>query len=120
MMAFLDHPFAVAGNGRTATTDGADHVRDLVEQVLFTVPGERVNRPEFGCGLLDLVFAGNDTVIETATQLTVQAALQRWLGDLLAVDDVRVESQDAVLRVTVSYQVRRTAERRVERFERVV
>lgn len=116
----LAYPLQFDRARRTATTDGGRHLRDLVEQVLFTVPGERVNRPDFGCGLLDLVFAGNGSVLETATQFTIQGALQRWLGELIAVDDVQVESDEAVLRVTVSYQLRHTAERRVERFERVV
>lgn len=115
----LAYPLQFGRAGRTATTDGPRHLRDLVEQVLFTGPGERVNRPDFGCGLLDLVFAGNSgSPLETATQFTIHGALQRWLGELIAVDDVQVDSDDAVLRVTISYQLRRTGERRVERFER--
>jgi phage baseplate assembly protein W len=116
----LAFPLQFDAGRRTAATDDARHVRDLVEQVLFTVPGERVNRPDFGCGLLDLVFAGNDAVLATASQFTVQGALQRWLGELIAVDDVAVENVEALLRITVSYQVRRSGERRVERFERGV
>jgi phage baseplate assembly protein W len=116
----LAHPLHFDRDRRTATTDETRHVRDLVEQVLFTVPGERVNRPEFGCALLDLVFAGVGDAIETATQFTVQAALQRWLGDLVTVDDVQVEVDDGVLRVTVGYQLRGDAARRVELFERAV
>jgi uncharacterized protein len=116
----LAFPLRFDTDHRTATTDPERHVRDLIEQVLFTVPGERVNRPEFGCGLLDLAFAGNDSVLETATQFTVQAALQRWLGDLVAVDDVRVDADDAVLRVAIGYRLRRTDEPRVAQFEREV
>jgi phage baseplate assembly protein W len=116
----IDHPFRVDARGRTALTDGDEHVRDLVEQVLFTSPGERVNRPDFGTGLLRLVFAPNGGELATATQLLVQGALQQWLGDVIQVERVDVEAEDATLRVTVEYVVRRTGERRADAFAREV
>ncbi len=112
----LDFPFAFDGRGRTASTAYEDHVRDLIEQVLFTSPGERVNRPTFGCGLLQLVFAPNSDALAAATQLTVQAALQQWLGDLIEVAAVEVENVDSTLRVTVSYALRRTGAVRTDVF----
>jgi len=112
----LDYPFAFDGRGRTAATGYEDHVRDLIEQVLFTTPGERVNRPTFGCGLLQLVFAPNSDTLAAATQLTVQAALQQWLGDLIDVDGVEVQNTDATLRVTVAYTLRRTGAGRSDTF----
>jgi phage baseplate assembly protein W len=111
-----DFPFAFDGRGRTAATGYEDHVRDMVEQVLFTSPGERVNRPTFGCGLLQLVFAPNSDTLAAATQLTVQAALQQWLADVIEVASVSVENTDATLRVTVVYSLRRTGELRSEVF----
>src|ERR1041385_8286916 len=104
----LDFPYQFDTRGRTATTDDDDHIRDLIEQVLFTSPGERVNRPTFGCGLNQLVFAPNSPELAAATPLLVQGALQQWLGDLIVVDAVQVESEDATLRVAISYVVRRT------------
>jgi uncharacterized protein len=104
----IDFPFAFDGRGRTASTGREDHVRDLIEQVLFTSPGERVNRPTFGCGLLQLVFAPNSDALAAATQLTVQAALQQWLGDRISVASVEVANVDSTLRVTVVYALRRT------------
>src|ERR1041385_7617155 len=104
----LDFPYQFDTRGRTATTDDDDHIRDLIEQVLFTSPGERVNRPTFGCGLNQLVFAPNSPELGAATQFLVQGALQQWLGDLIVVDSVQVESVDSTLRVTISYGVRRT------------
>jgi phage baseplate assembly protein W len=97
-------------------------VRDLVEQVLFTAPGERVNRPEFGSGLMRLLFDPAREELATATQLLVQGSLQRWLGDLIRVEDTRVEITDggAALRVTVAYSLVRTQERRVDTFAREV
>jgi len=114
----IDHPFHFDGRGRTAQTTTEDHIRDLIEQVLFTSPGERVNRPTFGSGVLQLVFAPNDDALAAATQVTVQGALQQWLGELILVEDVDVESEDAALRVQVRYIVRRTQERQVANFTR--
>jgi phage baseplate assembly protein W len=109
-------PLRVDGRGRTGRTGQDDHIRDLVEQVLFTTPGERVNRPTFGCGLLQLVFEPNSEPLALAVRATVQASLQQWLGELIAVDRVRVEPEESVLRVTVGYTVRRTQESRVDEF----
>lgn len=115
-MTNVDFPFRVDGRGRSGLTDQRDHIRDMVEQVLFTSPGERVNRPTFGCGLLQLVFQPNSEPLEMAVRATVQAALQHWLGDLISVDQVRVVAEDAVLQVTVGYTIRRTQESRVDQF----
>lgn len=111
---WVDFPFRIDGRGRTATTDEGDHIRDLVEQVLFTTPGERVNRPTFGCGLLQLVFEPNSEPLALAVQATVQASLQHWLGELIVVEQVKVETQDSLLRVTVGYTIRRTQQSRLE------
>lgn len=116
----FDFPFRINAQQRTATTGDDEHIRDLIEQVLFTSPGERVNRPDFGSGLLQLVFAGNSDELATATQFMVQGALQQWLGEVIQLEAVTVANQDAALRVTVRYIVRRTQERRVDRFEREV
>lgn len=112
-MADLDHPYHFDSRGRTATTDYADHVRDLIEQVLFTAPGERVNRPTFGSGLKQLVFAPASDELATATRFLVQGALQEWLGDLIQVDEVAVTAEDSTLRVRVDYTLRRTRQREV-------
>jgi len=98
--------------GRTAAADYDDHVRDMIEQLLFTSLGERVMRPDFGCGLLDLVFAPNSPELASALQLSVHAALQRWLGDVIDVGALDVASEDNVVRVHLSYTVRRTGTRR--------
>jgi phage baseplate assembly protein W len=116
----LDYPFRFDGRGRTAATTDDDHIRDMIEQVLFTMPGERVNRPTFGSGLLQLVFAPNSDALAAATQLSVQASLQQWLGDLILVQRVDVVNVDSRLEVTVEYVVRRTQEARVAQFSRAV
>ena len=116
----VDYPYHVDGRGRTALTGDADYVRDLIEGVLFTTPGERVNRPDFGSGLSQLVFAPNSDVLAGAVETSVQAALQRWLGDLVLVEAVEVTSDDATLAVTVRYVLRRTRQREVAHVTRAV
>ncbi len=110
-------PFRVDHRGRTAAADPEEHVRGLIEQLLFTAPGERVHRPDLGTGLRELVFAPNSAELASATQLLVQGALQQWLGELIQVDEVTVESEEATLRVTVRYLVRRNLEQREAHFE---
>ena len=114
-------PYRVDGRGRSAEAENDDaHLRDLIEQVLFTVPGERVNRPDFGCGLLQLVFAPNSVELAATLQVLVQGALQQWLGDLLRIDEVQAESLDAMLSVQVRYTVLRTQASRSASFTQKV
>lgn len=99
----LDYPFSVAGDGRAALTLGDDHVRDMIEQILFTAPGERVMLPDFGCGLLTLVFEPNSELLAATTELLVRTSLQRWLGDLIDVRTVTAAAVDSTLAVDVEY-----------------
>jgi Bacteriophage baseplate protein W len=104
----VDFPFHFDNRGRTAETDDDDHIRDMIEQFLFTNSGERVNRPDFGSGLLQLVFAPNSPELAATVQFTIQAGLQRWLSDVITVQKVEVTSEDSTLRVLVQYVVNRT------------
>jgi phage baseplate assembly protein W len=119
-MAYLAHPFHFDGRGRTACVSWDDHIRDLIEQVLFTAPGERVNRPTFGSGMLKLAFEPNSAALGTATRLAVQGALQQWLGDVIRVEEVRVDVSEATIGVTVQYSDVKTQQRRVAEFTRKV
>jgi phage baseplate assembly protein W len=112
----LDHPFHFDGRGRAATTEADDHVRDMIYQVLFTNPGERVNRPDFGCGLLQLVFEPNSDVLATATQFLVQGSLQRWLADVAQIEQVEVTNEDGKLIVVVVYTRLDTGQRQRDLF----
>jgi uncharacterized protein len=114
--AFVDHPFHFDAKGRTATTDADDHVRDMIFQVLFTNPGERVNRPDFGCGLLQLVFMPNSDALATSTQFMVQGSLQRWLADVIQVEQVLVTNEEERLVVDVAYVRLDNGQRRQDRF----
>lgn len=117
-MSQVDFPYGVDARGRTASTSDDEHIRDLIEQVLFTAPGERVNRPTFGSGLLQLVFAPNSDALAAATQVAVQAALQEWLADRIAVQDVTVEAVDSTLTATVVYADRLTQQSQTATFTR--
>jgi phage baseplate assembly protein W len=114
----IDFPYHLDSRGRTAKTTNDDHIRDMIEQLLFTNPGERVNRPDFGSGLLQLVFAPNSPELAAALQFTMQAALQRYLGDLIDLQELGVNVQDSTLIVVVKYLVRRTQETQTETFQR--
>ena len=116
----IDYPFHFDERGRTAGTQGDEHIRDLIEQVLFTSPGERVNRPTFGSGLLQLVFAPNSDTLAAATQMSVQGALQQWLGDLIQVESVEVTNVDSTLGVSIQYIIRANQRRQVAEFSRPV
>ena len=109
MRSNLDFPYHFDATGRSAATSAAEHIRDLIEQVLFTTPGERVMRPDFGAGLLALVFEPNSVTLAATTQFLVQSGLQQHLSNLIAVRAVGVEAIDSALQVTVRYSVLRDA-----------
>jgi uncharacterized protein len=115
-MTNIAFPYQIDGGGRTALADVDTHIRDLIEQLLFTSPGERVNRPDFGTALQQLVFAPNSPEVASATQFLVQGALQQSLGELIVIEGVNVDSQDATLTVTITYMVRRTQQRQSATF----
>lgn len=101
----IDFPFHPDAHGRTAAAKDDDHVRQLIEQILFTNPGERVNRPTFGSGLLQMVFQPNSPEVAAALQFTLQAALQQWLGSRVLLRGVQVTSAESTLEVIVQYSV---------------
>jgi phage baseplate assembly protein W len=114
----IGYPFRIDGSGRTAAAGDEDHIRHQIEQVLFTVPGERANQPEFGSGLMQLVFGAPNDELVAATQFLIQASLLQWLSDVIEVAGVEVHGQDGRLEITVRYTVRRTQQRQVAHFVR--
>src|SRR5580700_7879893 len=109
-------PYSFDATGHTATTDPLTHIGEMIEQILFTSPGERVNRPTFGSGTAQLVFAPNNDVLAAAQQQAVQAGLQNWLGDVIRVQSVTVTAQDATLQVTVAYTVLQSQQQQTQQF----
>lgn len=115
----IDYPFQFDGRGRTAQSPDDEYIRELIEQVLLTAPGERVMRPDFGSGVRQLLFGAASPEVATAAQYLVQSSLQRWLADLISVESVEVEARDSALLINVRYVVRKsqaraTAEVRVQ------
>ncbi|HET8934494.1 MAG TPA: GPW/gp25 family protein [Polyangiales bacterium] len=117
-MTQFDFPFHFDGRGRTASADLSDHCRDLIEQLLMTEPGERVNRPDFGCGLRQLVFAPNSPELAAALQFSIGAAFQRWLGDVIEVRALEVSAADSKLTIDLTYLIRSSGEERQAQFVR--
>jgi len=113
-------PLHFDSRGHTAARGDDAHIRDMIELLLFTSPGERVNRPDFGTGLLQLVFAPNSPELAAALQFMIQAAIDRWLGDLIEVRALDVTSDEGRVTVDLSYAVRRTGDVIEASFERSV
>jgi uncharacterized protein len=116
----IDFPFHFDKRGHTAADDDDKHIRDMLEQLLFTNPGERVNRPDFGTGLAQLIFGPNSPELASAAKFTLQADIQRWLGDLIEVQALDVTSEDSSLRIRIQYMVRRSNEAQIAQFTRTV
>jgi phage baseplate assembly protein W len=112
----IDFPFRFDGRGRTADASDDDHIREMIEQVLLTAPGERVNRPTFGSGTAQLVFAPNSDVLAGAQQQAIQAGLQQWLLDVIRIRSVEVAAVESTLTVTVIYFVLQSQEQQTEQF----
>ncbi|HEX8572902.1 MAG TPA: GPW/gp25 family protein [Allosphingosinicella sp.] len=110
-------PLRFDSSGRTALSDYPRHVRDMIEQLLLTMPGERVNRPDFGCGLMHAVFAANSPELAAALEFSTRAALQRFLGDVIDVRRLAVAADEASLVVEIDYVLRATGENRCDRFD---
>lgn len=112
----IDFPFHFDELGRSAATGDDDHVRDMIEQLLLTAPGERVNRPDFGSGLLHAVFEPNSPELAKAQEFTARAALQRWLGDVIEVRALEFVAVESALKVQLVYQLRASGEVRTATF----
>lgn len=113
----ISSPFRIDGSGRTATENEEEHIRHLIEQVLFTVPGERVNRPDFGSGLIQLVYGAPNDEFVAATQFLIQGTLLQWLGDLIEIEGIDVHDQEGHLEITIRYIMRRSQQQQSARFK---
>lgn len=101
---YVDYPFHFDEKGRSAVTSADDHVLDMIHQVLFTNPGERVNRPDFGCGVRAMVFAPNSPAGAALAEVLVHQALTRWLADLIAVERITVTAEEATMSIDITYR----------------
>jgi uncharacterized protein len=117
---YFDFPFTLDERGRTSRTGSDDHIRDMIALVLFTAPGERANRPEFGCGVKQLVFAPLSDALAAATEQLIHGALIRWLDPVISLEKVETAANEGTLEIRISYMRRETGERRVEVFRHPV
>ena len=115
----IQHPLAIDSGLGSVKVEGnfARHVEQLMLQVLFTGPGERINRPDFGCGVRRLLFAPNSTVAANMAQITIFQGLQRWLGDVISVEEVDVSGQDNQLNIKITYLLKARQEKRILNLE---
>ena len=113
-------PFQIDGLGHIGQVTNDDHIRQMIEQLLFTNAGERVNRPDFGSGLLQTVFQPNSTTLAAALQFTMQGALQQALGDLIQLQNVQVDVADSTLTVTVQYILLATQQSQTAQFSQEI
>lgn len=120
-MSWLSAPYRIDGTGRSAVTDDPRrHAHDLIEAVLFTAPGERVNRPDFGSGILEMLFDTNNQALETAADFLIQSAIQKHLSEILTVSQLSLRRDDGMLEITLSYVLRETGEPVSDTFRREV
>jgi len=102
------YPFRIDPASRQAAQSSyADHVGQMIRQILLTDPGERADSPEFGCGLKQLIFAPNSQALDATVQILVQKALNRWLSDQIVVQQVLVApiepGQEQQLQIEIDY-----------------
>lgn len=120
MSNHIAYPYHIDGQGRAATTTEARHIHQMIEQLLFTSPGERVNRPEFGTGVMQLVFSPNSPELGAATEFMIQSAIQQHLGDIVKPEAVTVASHDSTLTINVQYVILKTQQRQAAQFSREI
>jgi len=109
-------PYSFDSTGHTAQTDLPGHINDMIEEILLTAPGERVNRPTFGCGVMQLIFAGNSDSLAAAQQQVIQSSLVQWLSDLIQVNAVYVAAEDATLQIDITYTIIQTQQQQSSQF----
>jgi uncharacterized protein len=112
----VQYPYGFDSSGHTAQADLSDHIRQMIEQILLTSQGERVNLPTFGCGVNQLVFAPNSDALAGAQQKIIQASLQQWLSDLIQVNAVYVTSEESTLQITVIYTIIQSQQQQTQQY----
>jgi phage baseplate assembly protein W len=117
---YFNFPFKIDDNGRSSITNEDQHIKNLIEQVLFTFPGERVNRPTFGSGLNQIIFEPNSDILAISIDTMIESSLNQWLNHLITVESVNVENKESVLEVTVKYVVRKNQRPNVTTFRREI
>jgi len=116
----FNYPFKIDNKGRTTSVGEEEHILQMIEQILFTMPGERVNRPTFGTGVNQLIFEPNSDELAATTQFLIQGALQQWLGNLINVNSVQITNRDSTLIIDIQYTIRQTQQVLAAKFTKTV
>ena len=119
-MLYYNFPFKIDDNGRSSVTNEEQHIKNLIEQVLFTSPGERVNRPNFGSGVNQIIFEPNSDILAITIDTLIQSSLNLCLDHLIIVESVKVENKDSILEVTIKYTIRKNQQTKVTTFRREI
>jgi len=117
---YFNFPFKIDDNGKTSVTNEDRHIRNLIEQILFTSLGERVNRPNFGSGLSQVIFEPNSDILAISIDTLIHSSLNLWLDNLITVESVSVEKKESTLEVTVKYTIRKNQRTNVNTFRREI
>ncbi len=117
-MEYLHYPFKINHLGRTSTANFEEHIRQLIEQVLFTSPGERVNRPDLGSDVLALIFSPDSPKLSTTIAANIRSSLAKYLSDLVTVENIGISHKNSSLAITVKYVIRKTQSKQVTEFRR--
>lgn len=117
---YFNFPFKIDENGRSAVVEEEQHIKNLIEQTLFTFPGERVNRPNFGSGLNQIIFEPNNDILATTIDTLIHSSLNLWLDHLIIVESVNVKNKDSTLEVKVRYMIRKNQMTNVATFRRQI
>jgi phage baseplate assembly protein W len=113
----FNYPFRINTKGLTeGSVSLEEHIRQLIEQVLFTNTGERVNRQNFGASVNRLIFAPNSDELAATTELLIQGNLQQWLSDLITVNSVTVKNENSILHISIQYVIRRTQQQQTSNY----
>lgn len=115
---YLAFPFRMDGAAPALATRSA-HIRGQIEQVLFTLPGERVFRPEFGAGVKALVFEPNDTPLWQITKRRLLSSLAEALKGEVDPKSIEVEvtGGEASLSISVAYTLAAVGHRESQQFQ---
>jgi phage baseplate assembly protein W len=115
---FLSFPYQFDEEFKTKVGQSPRNIRELIEQVIFVAPQERLNRPDFGVGILQYIFAPNSEYAAETLEGDIESALTLWLSEILVVEDVTVRAEESTLFVRVSYRLSGQSEVEVEEFTR--
>lgn len=111
-------PFQFNLYGHISSTTYDLHIQEMLEQILFTSPGERVNRPDFGCGVELMVFGSTSPEILSVKQTQINSQIQKWLGHLIQVLEVKITTNENRVEILIRYMIYQNQQETTQVFSR--